>query len=216
MRERFEASPPEPITRRDIESLPLLRRLAWGAGVVERVMALYSDTFLETYRQRECLEFAWAFASGETGDRERGNALADEVAALAEDAEEDGYPMIILGMGGSLAEEAWSGEGKALLNAIRSAAHGFAVSRLHRQGISGLDPLVPIAYLESLQPPFYGMAVEALAAARKSEAILDRDAIARLPMDLTVHPIATDRLLKAGRLSHRPGVPPPERDSNLP
>jgi hypothetical protein len=216
MRERFEASPSEPITRRDIESLPMLRRMAWGAGVVERVMSLYSDYFLKTYRQRECLEYAWAFAGGKTDDREKGNVLADSVAALAEDAEEDGYPMIILGMGGSLAEEAWSGSGKALLNSIRSAAYAFAVSRLHRQGISGLDPTVPVAYLESLQPAFYEMALEALAVARKPEAILDRDVIALLPMDLTVHPIAPDRLLKMAHTTHRPEVPPPEKDPSLP
>lgn len=211
MREKFTASAPEPITRRDIESLPLTRRLAWGAAVIERVMALYSDYFLNTYRQRECIDYAQAFANGQTGDRERGNTLADEVAALAEDAEEDGYPRTILGMGGSLAEEVWSGDGKALINAIRSAAYAFAVSRLHRQGLSGLDPQISGASLESIEPAFYRMATAALALAKGSDTLLTAEAIAGLPMDLNVRIVAPSR----GSRSAHTQPPTAERDPKL-
>lgn len=196
MREKFGRPAPEPITIDDVKSMPLPARLAWGADVVSRVLDLYSDHFRKTYLQDEALDYVRAFASGQTTDRDRGNELADEIAALAEDAEEDGYPRQVIGMGGDLAEEVWVGNGKGLLNAIRSAAHAFAVSRLHRQGASGLDPAIPNSYVESLEAPFYRMAKAALSSGN----------VDAVPLDLAVPPLPP---------RVRPTTEPPEAEQDF-
>ena len=181
----------------------LKHRVAWSTEVVARVVELYSPYFQEKYLQKRAIEFARRFYREGLVEQKERRTIIDEIEALVDEAESEGYSRNLLAPGVHLLIEIGSNDGKGSTNAVDYASLAFASHALYCQGVTGAG--MPVEYVDSLTDNVYEFAWRMFCFVRASaNSPLSEVSFDSINLNLTFEPLPRDVIFKSRR---KPPIP---------
>jgi|ERR1035438_808419 hypothetical protein len=168
---------------RQVSKFPIRLRVAWGAGVLERLLDGFSKYFRKTFRQDEALELAWDYALKGRDTPRRRHGLMDEIPELENKAAQDGYGREELLPVTFLLEEIDEQDGESVCVSVEYGAGAFINLGLYRSGYS-LYATVPDDFPQSREVEFLRFAAECLEVAKQwGDKPIKRDFLSGVNLD---------------------------------